>query len=107
MNCNYKLCDSNKSIFNSITEVGDDEIILYNYNDIDKDKENKIPTTISIGEIIEKYIRQNTHISILSLLKIIDRNILESDNHLVNNINFYLYKIYVPSYSTTKNIPLL
>lgn len=100
-----KFCNPKKSIFSSITQLGD-EITYCNTDD-----ENKVESpTVSIKEIIEKYIKYNSHISIISLIKIIDKNINNNnitDEDIIRNINYYLYKIYVPEYSSDKNIPIM
>ena len=101
-------CKNKASIFDSITELGDEEINLYN-NDNDDDDDDKLPLTISIGEILEKYIchNNNHHISILTMLKIIDDNITNNNNDIIKNISYIFHKIYIPKYSLSNNIPLL
>ena len=78
---NFKIntyCDDN--IFKSITDIGDEEIIFYNSDDDDDDE---IPLTISIGQILENYFYHNHHISIITLLKIIDKNINNRNDSII------------------------
>ena len=100
-------CNNKASIFNSITELGDEEINLY--NDDDDNDDDKLSLTISIGEILENYIRHNNHhISILTMLKIIDdNNNNNNNNYIIKNISYIFHKIYIPKYSLSNNIPLL
>ena len=57
----------NKSIFNSITQIDDEEIKFYD------DDDDKIPSTISIMQLLDNYVCENFHfhLSISSLVKII------------------------------------
>lgn len=110
-----KICINNndKSIFNSITEVDDEEINLFN-NDSDNE-EDKIPSTISTIQLIEKYVKFNSHshLSILTLLnfvlKLDDNNVMDNNTTHYNDddVLFYFYKIFIPKYSSINTISIV
>ena len=112
-----KICinnDNNKSIFNSITEIDDEKINLFNDNDFEEE-ENTVPSTISTSQLIEKYVKFNnhSHLSILTLLKFVlkldDNNVMDNNTTHYNDddVLFYFYKIFLPKYSSINTISIV
>ena len=96
--------NNNSSIFNSITEVDDEEITIFNEDNNDEDID-EIPIIFPMSKLLEKYIGFNHqyHVSFLTLLKIVlsyDENI-DSKSLFINNenINSYFHKIFLPRHS--------
>lgn len=113
--CNLK--DSDKSIFTSITEIADEEIIVYE-NNVNFDNDNEqVPSIVSINQLLSNYIYSsnfNNHLSILSLLKYISLcssndygNNNSDDDTLMNNIQIFLNEVFLPKYSIKKTVSLL
>ena len=127
--CNLSLYDkdsdrntkNNKSIFTSITEIADEEIIVYEKNNVNFDFDNdneQIPSVVSINQLLGNYIYSsnfNNHLSIQSLLKHIflcssssnGNSNSDNDNTLMNNIQIILNEVFLPNYNTKKSVSLL
>ena len=98
---------NNCNIFDTITEI-DDEIIYLNNGDDDKNDDDKNPSTYSVSQLLENYIKSNNHLSFLTLLKIILSN--ESDENLMdnnNNIYLYFHKIFLPNHSRINAVSII
>ena len=97
------------NIFDTITEI-DDEIIYLNNGDDDKNDDDKNPSTYSVSQLLENYIKSNNHLSFLTLLKIILSNDNKlSDENLMDNNNIYLYfhKIFLPNHSRINAVSII
>ena len=105
--------NNNNNIFNSITEIDDEEINIQDDNDHDE----KIPMIVSVYQLIERYtkLNDNYHLSISSLLKIIQNN---DNNHddggqiktFINNNDIsllYFHKIFLPNHSHTHTVSII
>ena len=88
------------SIFNKITEIGDERIEFYNDDDDDDDNDEKRnKSIILVNDILKKY--KPTHVSISFILKAI----FSKDKVSLNESLLYSrLRFFMPEYSTEKTI---
>ena len=118
---------SDKNIFNSITEIDDEEINLGNNNNDDDDDDddydddddnnndkNKTPsTTISVNHLLHKYVKihNKSHVSVSTLLKIILKlnNDKKKDDDDDDDKDSYLhiYQLFLPKYSVSRTVSII
>ena len=119
-----KNINCNNNIFNSLTEINDEEIKVFNNNDNDNVNYDKIPLIISVKQILEKYINfnDNYYLSVSTLLNIIsnfdkkgnkdkdnddDDDDDDADDDDDSNIIYMLHNIYLPTYSRTSTVSII
>lgn len=101
-------CVTNDCIFNTITEIDDENIKFFDDNDIaeDNNDNDKIPVIFSISQLFSKY--HHSHVSFLTLLKIILK-LDVNDESVLNDENIYSYfhQVFLPKYNIKNTISIV